>query len=425
MSSYSSRGRRSNQSRDSNNQNKGHQPRIKPCRNFVQKGECTQKNCAFAHVIKLHASITATNKLKKDQQQHNNYKGYNSSNSKAKQYNAVTSTAIWESPGGLKIFTGGQDGFWRLWDGSGGSFVKEFEHNMGQGAKVHCVNVTSNMFYCGFEGMPVIMPDIPVGMTHVWNLANPSSPPLQFHLGPMVPYAHAKAVTCLLVVQDYIVTGAQDSTICLWKQDAAKGAFALAKTFVGHAREITGLVVVNQSMLWSSSTDKTIRLWDLASGECKYVVAKNTPNAQGVAGSAGSGHTKAVTCLVNFESQVGNFVLSSSLDATVKAWNTMNAECMATEPHGMGVVCMALSADIKGNPLLLCGLENGDIMVRSILQTPTTPAFCLLLKLSFNYTFGHEDGSVKCLRAGPANTFLSGGEDGKLNVWQITGDFGL
>lgn len=424
MSSYSSNrggGRRNNNSRD-NNEGKGQQARMQPCRNFVQKGNCTKKNCAFAHVIKLHASIAATSKLRKDQQQ-NNYKGYNS-NSKSKQNYAVASAAIWESPAGLKIFTGGYDGYWRLWNGSGGSFVKEFEHNMGQGGKVHCVDVASNMFYCGFEGMPVSMPDIPVGMTHVWNLSSPSSPPLEFQLGPMVPYAHSRSITCMLVKQDYIVTGSQDASICIWKQDAAKGGFILAKTFIGHAREVTGVVIVGESILWSCSTDKTIRLWDLATGECKYVVAQNTPDAQGVAG--GVGHTKAVTSIIHFEKpQLGSFVLSSSLDSTVKVWNTSNAECMASEPHGMGVACITLSADIKGNPLLLCGLENGDIMIRSILQTPTTPAFCLLLKLSFNYTFGHEDGSVKCLRPGPANTFLSGGEDGKLNVWQIAGDFGL
>lgn len=428
MSSYSSSrggGRRAPQQRDTSS-SKGQQPRIKPCRNFVQKGNCTQKNCAFAHVVKLHASIEATSKLQKDQnqQQHSNYKGYNSSNSKPRQYSAVSSAAIWESPTGLKIFTGGHDGYWRLWNGSGGSFVKEFEHNMGDGGKVHCVDVASNMFYCGFEGIPKLMPDISTGMVHSWNLSAPTSPPLEFHLGSMIPYAHSKAISCLLVVQDLIVSGSQDSTICLWKPDAAKGGYVLTKTFIGHAREITGLVIVTQSILWSSSTDRTIRLWDLATGECKYVIAQNTPNAQGVAG--GVGHDKAVTCLVNFESpQVGNFVLSASLDSTVKAWNTMNAECMASEPHGMGVVCMTLSADIKGNPLLLCGLENGDIMIRSILQTPTTSAFCLLLKLTSNYTFGHEHGPVRCLRPGPANTFVSGGEDGKLNVWQITGDFGL
>ena len=98
--------------------------------------------------------------------------------------------------------------------------------------------------------------------------------------------------------------------------------------------------------------------------------------------------------------------------------------CVASESHGDGVVCMALVADQKANPVLLVGLENGKIMARNVLQTPKTPAFCLLFSLSARYTAGHE-GAVTCICGGPQSTFYSGGSDGKLLVWQIAGDLGI
>eukprot|EP00978_Attheya_sp_CCMP212_P031008 scaffold115896_cov32-Attheya_sp.AAC.2 len=82
----------------------------------------------------------------------------------------------------------------------------------------------------------------------------------------------------------------------------------------------------------------------------------------------GHGHTEASTSLLALESPTGNFVLSSSLDGSVKAWIGSNVMCMASEMHGEGVVNMAYP---KGNSLLLLGLQEGIIMCRSVLQTPT------------------------------------------------------
>ena len=77
--------------------------------------------------------------------------------------------------------------------------------------------------------------------------------------------------------------------------------------------------------------------------------------------------------------------------------------------------------DLKENPLLLCGLFYGDIMIRG---TVSNPPLCLLLKISHHFIgVGHELGPVNS--TGPSNTFYCVADDGKLTVWQITGDFGL
>lgn len=384
----------------------------------------------------MHAQIEASSRLPQQQQQqqqgygggYNNRNNYNQQPAMA----AVSSVALWETSGTIKIFTGSHDGYWRLWNTSGGTFVKEFEHSMG--GKVNCVEVASNFLFCGFEGTPTKVPGATAGMIHAWNLNVPTDPPLEFHMGPLAPYAHAKGVCCILASGETILSGSHDGTIRVWRYDntanGGKGGFSLGHTLHGHAGEVTCLAVIGGTMVWSGSVDESIRLWDVTDGSCKHLITRDTPGSSnpqphgGAAAASGIGHSGAVTALLPLESQAGNFVLSSSLDGTIKAWNSSNGECMASEGHREGVVTMALSSDLKGNPLLLLGLESGKVYVRSVLQTPNAPAFCLLFSLNKQYTAGHE-GPVKAIRGGPSSTFYSGGNDGMLLVWQITADLGL
>ena len=428
----------------------GQQPRLKPCRDFTTGGNCPHGgNCKFSHAVKLHVSLEASSRTQHQQQQqgggggHHRYNNGQNRYNQQNQYAAVSSVAIWESqPGQIKIFSGSHDGYWRLWN-TAANFAKEFEHCMMTGGKVETLEVASNYLFCGFEGSAQILPNATVGMIHVWNLANPADPPLELHMdGRQAPYAHAGSVSAFATVSDLMISGGHCGVVRTWQFDQAAnggtGGFALRKTLHGHASEITGLVIVGGNMLWSSSTDQSIRLWDLTSGECKYLITSATPGTvggnpvpqSGPAGQQGGqqaatgvGHTAAVTDLVLFESPQGTFVLSSSLDGTVKAWNATDGQCMFSEGHGQGIVSMALSADVKNNPLLLVGLESGDIMIRSILQSASgqTPAFCLLVKLSNKYTKSH-DGAVRAIRAGPSNTFYTAGDDGKVNVWQIAAE---
>mmetsp|Transcript_8044 Transcript_8044/g.14623 ORF Transcript_8044/g.14623 Transcript_8044/m.14623 type:complete len:425 (-) Transcript_8044:120-1394(-) len=375
------------------------QARLRPCSQFTTTGSCNNSNCKFAHVVKLHATIEATSRLPQ-----NNSNRYN-------QYADVSSVAIWETQGAIKIFTGGNDGFWRLWNTS--TFVKEFEHSVG---KVSCLKVASNFLFCGFENATTLLPEQTVGMIHAWNLATPTNPPLEFQIQtPLLPYAHNASTSCVLVEgADKICSGSLDGSIRLWTFDTPTNQFVLKQTIAGHAGQVTGLQLIDQHLLWSSSVDCSIRLWDLnKQGECQYLITKEN-----------NGHSNAVTGLLKFTSPAGQFVLSSSLDGTIKAWNGTNGECVASEAHGEGVVCMALATDLQQNPILLIGLESGNIMCRNVVQTPKTPAFCLLFTLSGKYTAGHE-GAVKCLTEGPSSTFYSGGSDGKLMVWQIAGDLGI
>lgn len=412
-------------------------PLLKACGNYTKTGNCTTPNCRFAHVVKLHAMIDASS-VKQDSNTstyNNRYNSSNATNGKGgPEMYSVTSVAIWETSGQVKIFTGSQDGFWRLWNFTGSSFVREFEHNMG--GSVEVLVVASNFLFCGFESYTPALPEVSVGMVHAWNLASPNDPPLEFHMHSLIPYAHARAVTELLVVDGQnIVSGSKDGSIKLWTFDPAsnhgKGGFVLSQTLNGHAREVTGLAVAD-SLLWSCSTDGSIRIWDMSkSGDCQHCITMasggpSSPPSGGLGVAAtGQGHSNAVTGLVSFKSSAGTFILSCSLDGDVKAWNGATGQCVASEGHGEGVVSMSMGADANGRPCLLLGLESGNIWVRSLEPTPKIQqAFAPLMLLSNYYNVAH-DGAVRSLCQGPSGTFYTGGTDGKVLVYQFTGDLGL
>ena len=139
----------------------------------------------------------------------------------------------------------------------------------------------------------------------------------------------------------------------------------------------------------------------------------------------GPGHTNAVTGLVKFTSSAGNFVLSCSLDGTVKAWNGTTGQCVASEQHGEGVMTMTMIGDMNGKPCLLLGCESGAVFIRNLEPTAKIQqAFSSLVHLHSDNAQIH-NGAVRSLCRGPAGTFYTTGEDGKVLVYQVTGDIGL
>lgn len=386
----------------------------------------------------MHASIEASDRQKNESggsggRHHRGYQGGRHDARPPKDKYPVSDVSVWESGGGIKIFTGGQDGKWRLWNTAGGTFVKEFEHYVG--GPVDCVQVAAHYFFCGFDASPKEAPDGRAGMVHVWNLNAPSEPPSELRMGAFSPYASSGKIRSLLTNSDgSIFSGGHDGAVRHWAFDAAangnKGGFGLVRTMHGHIGGVTALAVAG-GMLWTGGSDSTIRLWDVASGENRFLIAgvareqKQAATNNGTPPQAKPGHSGSVTGLVPFDAPngQGSFVISSSYDSTVKVWNATNGDCVASESHGQGVSSIALSSDLKGNPLILCGLQYGDIMIRG---TISNPPLVLLLKISHQFIgCGHQNGPVNAICPGPGNTFYAVGDDGKLTVWQITGDFGL
>mmetsp|Transcript_45070 Transcript_45070/g.94508 ORF Transcript_45070/g.94508 Transcript_45070/m.94508 type:complete len:433 (-) Transcript_45070:193-1491(-) len=407
--------------------NSASQPRLQVCRNFASTGNCNHgERCKFSHVVKLHASVLVSDKIKDSKS--NFHKGYGG-NSKSKENHKVTSVAVWETNGVVKIFTGSHDGKWRLWDtsavmgGTGLNLTREFEQDVG--GPVDAVHVKSHYFFCGFEASPAIAPDAKAGMVHSWNLNAARDPPMELWMSSMAKYAGSGRIRSLWTTADGSVwSGGSDGVIRQWAFNptggvGGKGGFAFVRNMCGHLGAVTGLTLL-KGVLWSGGMDGTLRLWNVDSGNGAYLVPAGK---NGVVSEKLPGHSGPVTGLLSFEICQDSFVFSSSLDETVKVWNAVNGECVASEQHGQGVTAISLIHDLKGNQLLLCGLFYGDIMIRA---TISNPPLCLLLKLAHNFIgVGHELGPVNDVQTGPDNTFYAVADDGKLTAWQIVGDFDL
>ena len=121
-------------------------------------------------------------------------------------------------------------------------------------------------------------------------------------------------------------SGSDDRSVRLW--DAATGEEV--KVFTGHDAEVTAVVLLQSSVV-SGSLDESIREWDLESGSCRQVLW---------------GHTKGVTCL----SVTTDFthLFSGSEDYTVHVWalkSGVPAPIVQTfENHTDEVTCVCVAA---------------------------------------------------------------------------------
>lgn len=395
----------------------------------------------------MHATVNAAPKpsLDKTSNQNGNYKGSNYNNNYKSNTASVSAITIWEQPNNapFKIFTSSHDGYWRLWNTAGGNFTQEFESFMN--GKINQCFVSNNFLFCGFEATCSAIPNLPVGHTHVWNLQNPQQAPLELQVQPAtnpptpnactLPYAHNQAVTAVHMAGSdpssvQIATGSHDGSIHLWAY--REPAFTLAQRMLGHIGEVTGLVLLPaQNVLWSCGTDCCIRIWNTTTGNCQHCITPTTAASGAPPHPAGApqqppanaiGHQSAVSSLLSFDMPggAGTFIISGSLDGTVKAWNAATGDCVASETHNEGVVSMALGKDVTGHQVLLLGMASGTIQCRNLVQTPKMPAFQLLFALE-----RYHDGPVKSVAAGPSATFYTGGADGKMNVFSFVGDLGL
>lgn len=370
-------------------------------------GHCPNPNCHYAHVVKLHATISEASSIVPPTNNNKQQQSYH--HQQQTQRAAISAISIWNQPdGSVKFFSSSHDGYWRLWNPLH-NFGKEFETQVG--TSVDCLTVLrdNTTLVCGMQAPCNNTSGLqPVGMVHAWNLQQPHAAPLEGQVDPpLLPYAHNQGVSCLCASDSIVVTGSRDGSIRVWKE------LQLQQSLVGHARQVTGLVLVNNdATLWSSGTDGSIRIWDLAGhGKCQYVIT-----------AAQNGHADAITCLTSFLTHGQVFVLSASLDSTIKVWNASTGECVASESHGgEGVTSMAIVESQDGTKILLVGLVSGNICARNLVQTPNCAAFEALFVLTSKFNMGHAS-SVKCLTAGPQATFYSGSDDGQIMVWQIAGD---
>ncbi|KAK0714784.1 hypothetical protein B0H67DRAFT_536753 [Lasiosphaeris hirsuta] len=139
---------------------------------------------------------------------------------------------------------------------------------------------------------------------------------------------HSHSVTAVAFSPDgtTLASSSDDRTVRLW--DVATGEHQ--RTLEGHSHSVTAVAFSpDGTTLASSSDDRTVRLWDVATGEHQRTL---------------EGHSYSVT-VVAF-SLDGTTLASSSRDRTVRLWDVATGEHQRTlEGHSHWVTVVAFSPD--------------------------------------------------------------------------------
>jgi len=213
---------------------------------------------------------------------------------------------------------------------------------------------------------------------------------------PIEYSGHKYGVTSLVVGSGLVLTGSEDRSARVWKEDAP----GLCTTCLGHEHWVTTVAADwPEGVVYTGSMDKSIRAWSITDGSCLCVY---------------SGHADWVTCLLLLD----GVLVSGAEDGSVFTWRSARA-APPTADGGGGQV-----AAVKGHAAgvrTLLSLDHGtalsvgaDGVVRGW-KIPT-----LTQCLSIRAHVGSRIGAVSAvIRHGATPLLATGGIDGHVKCWEL------
>ncbi|MCL1468869.1 WD40 repeat domain-containing protein [Argonema galeatum] len=144
-----------------------------------------------------------------------------------------------------------------------------------------------------------------------------------------------------------LASGSHDNTIKLWNPNNGQ----LLRTLTGHSDWVASVAISpDGKTLASASFDKTIKIWDLHTGQLLRTLTGHSAPVQSVAFSPIPPNPPS-------QGGLGGILASASNDKTVKLWNLRTGQLQNTlTEHTNFVLCVAISPD--GKTLVSAGYDK-------------------------------------------------------------------
>ncbi len=194
----------------------------------------------------------------------------------------------------------------------------------------------------------------------------------------------------------YVITGGADRNIFLWDlqthRAGSDNSFAETpiRVYTGHMAEITSTAFIKNKRFLSGSADRTLRLWDIDSGQCLKVFKE---------------HSEAITSI--WADRNGLIAVCGSIDGSIRIWDIESGDILQIYNNPSGSVnSLTVSPDMA---LMLTGGNDRSLTLWQL---------CTGQRL---YTMqGHSD-VVNSVAISPNGRFaISASEDRTIRTWDIT-----
>jgi WD40 repeat protein len=127
----------------------------------------------------------------------------------------------------------------------------------------------------------------------------------------------------ILLSNDLLASSSSDYTIRIWNLTTNSPKFILQ----GHSLNVNGLKLVSYDILASGSSDYSIKLWNITNGKLIRTL---------------TGHSYYILNSVDFLSNSQILVSGSYWDQTIKIWNITTGQCLNTLNTGLNIYSLSV-----------------------------------------------------------------------------------
>ncbi len=254
----------------------------------------------------------------------------------------ATATA---TPDGEYIVTGGGilDGRIKIWRASDGTLIKSFKASL---RSVTALAVDTNGWLLVSGG------GVSDNSIKVWD----------FKSGELITSldGHEDEVSSLVITPggEYLVSGSLDKTIKIWRIESGE----LVRTLHTKSGVTTLAFYSDSNLIISGNADGSIILWRVKDGKRIMALGRNLLSSIPFIGKYfDPGHTDTVTGIV--VSPDGRYLISGSLDKTIRVWQLSSGKLLRILKSQTGIVSLAV---IPNTDFIISGSADGTITVWEI-----------------------------------------------------------